>query len=124
MSTRTEFDEARRKLRLYYAIQALIAPESSVKCAAMVVVSGGGTITSMPERWAWKVISLESRILDVQAALDALSEEYLLWLQYRYRDEYSVKRTMQAMGFRGMPLRTAYTLEETILSEFVKHLPC
>jgi hypothetical protein len=119
-------EEARSRLILYYQILALIQPEGAIKAVnltALIKVSNP-LAPSMVERWTWKVIGLEAQIVDVRAALDALSEEYRLWLQYRYRDEYSVKRTMQAMGFKGMPRSTAYTLEDTILGEFVKSLPC
>jgi hypothetical protein len=117
-----ELDWARDALRTYYQIVALIEPEGAIKSAVLIARVAGGNATSMPERWAWKVIALEPKILDVQAALEMLVPEYRRWLEYRYGGEYGVKETLQVMGFADMPLRTAYTHDDRILCAFVKSL--
>lgn len=116
-----DMEWARDALRRYYQILALIEPEGAIKAAAITaLVVGTSALKSMPERWTWKTIALEGKILDVQAALESLPPEYCRWLEYRYGGEYGVKETLHRMGFTNMALRTAYTYDENILRGFVK----
>jgi DNA-directed RNA polymerase specialized sigma24 family protein len=120
-----DMEWARDKLSKYYQIVTLIQPEGAIKAAMInaIVVGSNALAPSMPERWAWKTIALEGRILDVQAALGMLVPEYRRWLELRYGEELSVKETIRTMGFKDMPLSTAHTHDEKILREFVKCLP-
>ena len=119
-----DMEWARDALRRYYQILALIEPEGAIKAAAItaLVVGTAALKPSMPERWTWKIVALENKILGVQAALEMLVPEYRRWLELRYGGEYSVKQTVRLMGFKNMPLSTAHTHDEKILREFVKHL--